>query len=284
MTVFGNLNSGYTMLLSLLQLLLITLPVGSYVCGPRGECSCVQDYWVLCDQIEEVPNFRMSVRRQRAIMITIDAEGNFDTETLRLTRGFHKTILRIADMSEGYCGEIVFEYPWISCRSLETTTKTSSKTTSKDDEVTVTDDDGHTTDGEADPTSSESLSLSFEARVSFSMNTMTSDKPTEKGKEKSLLETLRSSTTLFWICIGLGSALLILCTVMSVKFLFRKRGEHQGSLAAKCCRWLCNICLCPCKCLDKIRARERPLYAHDLPVHHLGPAVMDDESVEIYTR
>ena len=272
------------MLLRLLQLVLITLPVGSYFCGPHGECLCVQDYWVLCDQIEEVPNFRMSVRRQRAIMITIGSDGHFDLETLRLTRGFHKTILRIAGMPEGYCEEIVFEYPWISCRSLETSTsKTTSKTTSKEDEVTVADDhDEHTTDGEADPTSSESLSLSFEARVSFSMNTMTTDKPAEKGK--SLLETLRNSKTLFWICIGLGSALLICCTVMTVTFLFRKRGEHRGSLAAKCCRWLCNICLCPCKCLDKIRARERPLYAHDLPVHHLGPAVMEDESVEEYTR
>ena len=54
-------------------------------------------------------------------MITVDADGDFDTETLRLTRGFHLTILRVVGVTEGYCIEIMLRFPWISCHGLDTT-------------------------------------------------------------------------------------------------------------------------------------------------------------------
>ena len=74
------------MLLQLLQLAMIAMPVGSYICGSQGQFNCVQDFWVVCDEVKEVPFFRMNIRCQRGMMLTIDAApGNFDDGTLRLT-------------------------------------------------------------------------------------------------------------------------------------------------------------------------------------------------------
>ena len=92
-----NNDNWIRMLLRLLQLAMIAVPVGSYICGSQGQCNCVQDFWVVCDEVKEVPFFRMNIRCQRGMMLTIDAApGNFDDGTLRLTRGFHLTILRVA--------------------------------------------------------------------------------------------------------------------------------------------------------------------------------------------
>ena len=173
-------------------------------------------------------------------------------------------------MPEGYRLEIMLKFPWISCLSLETTswsTTADTTTTTSDHEADtttsdhdVTTDEQATTDG-SDPVTSKALSISFEARVSFSMqNTVTTDKTNDESSEKPLLEVLKTSTTLFWIAITLGSSLLMLITVITARFFFKKRGAQEGSLCVKYCYWLCQICLCPCKRLDKIRARECPRY------------------------
>ena len=286
------------MLLRLLQLAIIAVPVASYICGSLGQCRCVQDFWVICDDIKEVPFFRKSIRHHRGMMLSVDAaEGNFDAGSLRLTKGFHVTVLRVAAMPEGYCLDVMLRFPWISCLSLETTswTATTEETTTstindegsdptkttRDDETTA---ECTTSDG-TDPTTSKALSISFEARVSFSMrNTATTAKTDDDSTEKPLLEVLKKSSTLFWIAITFGSSLLLLVMVITLRFLFKKRGPQEGSLMVKCCYWICQFCLCPFKCLDKIRARERPRYTHDLPVQRLDSSAIDDESVELFTR
>ena len=291
------------MLLRLLQLAIIAVPVGAYLCGSLGQCRCVQDFWVVCDDVKEVPFFRKSIRHHRGMMLSVD-EGNFDVDSLRLTRGFHLTVLRVGTMPEGYCLEIMLRFPWVSCMTLETTTSWSTTseeqtttTTTNDDEkdttttTTTTSGDDKTatecatTDG-TEPTTSKALSISFEARVSFSMeNTVTTDGSNDNDStSKPLLEVLKKSRTLFWISTTLGSSLLLLVMVITLRYLFKKRGPQEGSLMVKFCYWMCNFCLCPCKCLDKLRARERPRFTHDLPVQRLDSSVVDDESVELFTR
>ena len=282
------------MLLRLLQLAIIAVPVGAYVCGPQGQCRCVQDFWVVCDEVQEVPFFRVSIRRQRGLMLSVDgSEGQFDTDTLRLSRGFHLTVLRVATMPEGYCLDIMLKYPWISCLSIETTSwsaTTITKDNGQDPATTTTSDNEETTaecattDG-PEPKTSKTLSVSFEASVSFTMeNTVTAAKADDDSAGKSLLEVLKKSKTLFWIATTLGSTLLLLAMVITLRFLLKKRGPQEGSLIVKCFYWMCQFCLCPCKCLDRIRARERPRFTHDLPVQRLDSSVVDDESVELYTR
>ena len=285
------------MLLRLLQLAIIAGPVGAYLCGSQGQCRCVQDFWVVCDDVKEVPFFRKSIRHQRGMMLSVDAnEGNFDADSLRLTRGFHLTVLRVTTMPEGYCLEIMLRFPWVSCMSLETTTSwstTAEETTTNDDgkdQTTASGDDKTiaecvTSDG-TERMTSKALSISFEASVSFSMeNTATTDRTDDDASTgKPLLEVLKKSRTLFWISTTLGSSLLLLVLVITLRFLFKKRGPQEGSLMVKFCYWICQICLCPCKCLDKLRARERPRFTHDLPVQRLDSSVVDDESVELFTR
>ena len=278
------------MLLTVLQLAVILQPAVAWLCGPKLVCTCVDDFWILCDDIDTTPNFKLNIRRRHGIMITINNDADFDLESLRLTHGFHMTVVRAIAMPSDYCDVITAGYPWITCQTLPVSVtvthneKTETLVTEgKTEDLTA---EGKTTnDDETTTSSAEYTSVSFEASVSFHLkNSITTSDPETTTTGKALMDLLKKSPFLFWMCIALGVLLLAITTVMSILFILKKTGDPDATLAAKCCACLCKLCLCPCKCLDKIRARERPYNRnHVLPLHRLEDTD-SSESVEVYTR
>ena len=269
------------LLLTVLQLAALLQPAVTWRCGPHSLCDCVDDFWILCDNVDSTPNFQMNVRRRHGIMITVSNEVDFEFESLRLTNGFHMTIVRAIGMPWDYCDEVTIEFPWITCQALTVTTTPSEN--DKTEELTTackTDPDDATT------ASTEHVSVSFEASVSFELkNSVTTNDPGNTTTGKALLDIIKKSPGLFWTCAVLGLVLLTLITVITIIFVLKKTGDPDATVAAKFCACLCRFCLCPCKCIDKIRARERPYNrSHNLPLHHLEEDVTSSESIEVYTQ
>ena len=284
------------MLLTVLQLAMLLQPAIAWLCGPKLVCDCVDDYWIMCDGIDTTPNFKMNVRRRHGILISINNDADFELDSLRLTHGFHTTVVRAIAMPSDYCDVITTGYPWITCQTLTASATPPEKTEAsvtppektepsvtegKTDDLTTK---GKTTSDETTVSSTEFVSVSFEASVSFELkNSITTNDPENVNTGKALMDLIKKSPALFWTCIVLGVILLTIITVMSILFVLKRTGDPDASLAAKCCACLCKLCLCPCKCLDKIRARERPYYRdHALPLHRM---VNDDSSeVEVFTQ
>ena len=270
------------LLLTVLQLAALLQPAITWRCGPNSVCDCVDDFWILCDNIDSTPNFRMNVRRRHGITLTISNEVDFEFDSLRLTEGFHMTVVRTIGMPWGYCDEVTTDYPWITCQALSVTV------TPHENEQTeeLTTERETNTDDDATTTSTEHLSVTFEASVSFELkNSVTTSDPGNKTTAKALLDVIKKSPGLFWSCAVLGLVLLTLITVMTIIFVLKKTGDPDATVAAKFCACLCRFCLCPCKCIDKIRARERPYNRnHNLPLHHLEEDIASSESVEVFTQ
>ena len=269
------------MLLTVLQLAALLQPGMAWLCGPRSLCDCVDDFWILCDNVDSTPNFRFNVRRRHGIMLTISNDVDFEMESLKLTNGFHMAVVRAIGMPWDYCDTITADYPWITCQALTVTSAPHQN--EKTEELTT---ESKSDPDDATERSTEHVSVSFEASVSFELtNSVTTSDPGNTPTGKALLDIIRKSPGLFWSCAVMGLVLLTVITVIIIIFVLKNTGDPDATVAAKFCSCLCKFCLCPCKCIDKIRARERPYNRdHNLPLHHLEEDNGSSESVEVFTR
>ena len=260
----------FVLLLLCLQGVALLPTSQAWLCGKLSECQCRKDFWVICSNVQAAPNFRPAIRRQRSLMITVSNVDDFNTDSLDLTRGFKDTLITIGTQDPHFCHDVIASYPWIRCAMTQTT---SGCTT----EAEPTDPTAATTEKQQTP-DQEIYSINLEARVTFGL-----EKVTIGSETKSLVDSLKpwlKSPSLFWSCVSLGVISLAMILVITFLLLVKKRRSNVP-LGVKCLDWICKLCLCPCKCLDKLRSRERPLYRGELPMQQLPPCD-SSESVELY--
>ena len=153
------------MLQTILQLAVTLQPAVAWLCGPKLVYNCVDDFWILCDDVDSTPNFKMNIRRRHGIMITITNDADFELESLRLTHGFHMAVVRAIAMPSVYCDVVTTGYPWIICQTLTVSVtppqneKTEASMTEGKTEDLVA--EGKTTSDESTASSTEYVSVSF---------------------------------------------------------------------------------------------------------------------------
>ena len=247
-------------------------------CGRLSECDCRKDLWIICSDVKAAPNFRPGIRRHRSLMLTIADGNDFDMTSLALTNGFKETVLSIDTMDRQFCGDVIVRHPWIRCIMQQTTTGCPHGNEHSNPPTVHT----TTSDEISQVPDQEVYSLNLEARVTFGLEKVTIGGEGSQSYLSTALKPWLKSPTLFWACATLASVLVIMIMVITSMLLTKKR-RGNVSWGVKCLDCLCKLCLCPCKCLDKLRSRERPYHDLGLPMQHL-PANDSSESIELYNR
>lgn len=241
-------------------------------CGRSSECDCRKDLWIVCQDVKETPNFRPGLRRQRSLMLTIADGDEFDMGTLDLTNGFKDTVLMIDTLDQQFCREVIARHPWIRCIMQQTTPACKQTYDTSEPPMTTT---------EISPTPDQEIyTLNLEASVSFGLEKVTIGSEANQKSFAASLKPWLKSPTLFWSCVTVGIALVAMILVICSILLSRNR-RNNIPLGVRCLDCLCKLCLCPCKCLDKLRSREMPYYERGLPTQYL-PCNDSSESVELY--
>lgn len=241
-------------------------------CGRLSECDCRKDLWIVCKDVKETPNFRPGLRRHRSLMMTITDSDDFNMASLPLTNGYQDTVIMIDTLDQQFCREVIARHPWIRCIMQQTTPGCTQPADTSEPPMT-------TTEMKQTP-DQEIYSLNLEASVTFGLEKVTIGSEANKISFVDALKPWLKSPTLFWSCVTLGIALITVILVISILLLTKKR-RNNTSFWVKCLDCLCKLCLCPCRCLDKLRSREMPLYDRGLPLQQL-PCNDSSESVELY--
>ena len=243
----------------------------AWICGRLSECECRRDLWIICKDVKASPNFKPGLRRYRSLLMTVTDGNDFDISTLDLTHGYRETILSITNLDQQFCHEVVTRYPWIRCIMQQPTTGCPS--TSDTSEPTMT------TEQISQTPDQEIYSLNLEARVTFGLEKVTIGNEANKRSIIDVLKPWLKSPALFWSCVTLGAVITSMIMVITITLVKKRRSNR--SLGVICLDALCKLCLCPCKCLDKLRSRERPYYGIEMPTQSI-PIHDSSESVELY--